>query len=543
MKHWRVSPSLSLLAFSVPLLAFGCSSSEGPAAPPTSDAGVDPPADAEAPAQLLSFTPCPLRVDAQGPQAECATVLVPLDAKNPNGPTIDVFVKRYRPAGGRGLRQLWLLQGGPGASGYVFENISQQFGTKYKDVDYYIPDHRGTGKSTRLGCPAQEASSSEGGISITETEMPACFADVKAREGARLPFFTTTNAANDIGVLISRTREKIPGTDTVQPAFVMGISYGTYWAHRYLQLYPEQPAGIIFDSVAPQGASLARQDADSDEAAKDFLAACGADTFCSSKLGAGLAPWDKAQALFAKLKTGHCSEIAVSAGPTHVLFRRAFASMLMQPQLRTYIPAVIHRADRCSAADVTSLKFFMKAISQPAPEDEMMRQWGWMLSYNVIFSEMWETPEPAPGELAGIRDRAIASRDITAMMEAALPLWSRYPADPLATSWATSDKPLLFLNGGLDPATLLRKARLAKPHFTKPNQHWVEVPSASHTVIGSSPLPEGGSCGTRMFMSFMENPTAPLDTSCVAKVVPLDFTNTVDRDLTRGLFGRYDAWE
>ncbi|MFO0651148.1 MAG: hypothetical protein U0326_33290 [Polyangiales bacterium] len=43
-------------------------------------------------------------------------------------------------------------------------------------------------------------------------------------------------------------------------------------------------------------------------------------------------------------------------------------------------------------------------------------------------------------------------------------------------------------------------------------------------------------------MRFIENPTAPLDTGCVAQVRPIDFT-LPRADVTMSLFGGPDAWE
>jgi pimeloyl-ACP methyl ester carboxylesterase len=522
-------------AAGIAALLFACSSegssADPPAPGPDADAGVEA---STPPAEPLAFKPCPLRVDADGPDAECATALTPLDAANPGGPTIEMFVKRYRPAGGKGLRAMWMLQGGPGASAYVFESIAQQIGTRFPDVDFYMPDHRGTGKSTRLGCPAQESPTSEAGIAITDAEWPACLADVKAREGERLAAFNTTNAANDLGVLIERTKQE------GQPVFVYGVSYGTYWAHRYLQLYPSQANGVIFDSMVPQGGSLARQDEDSGEAARDLFAVCGKDAFCSQKLGTD--PWPKVQALFAKLKTGHCSDIALPDFPNHILFRRAFAGLLMDVNLRPYIPAIVHRLDRCEAKDITALKVLVGKLTQEQPESPMMKQWSWVVTYNIAFSELWETPEPTAELLESLRENSVASRDVTLGMQATMGMWPRYKADPRTTSYAQTNTPLLFLNGGLDPATLLRKARPVREHFQGPNHYWVEVPTAGHTVIASSTTSEKRSCGTRMMMSFMEKPDTAPDTSCIADVLPIDFPNG-RVDYNQALFGTNDAWE
>ena len=515
------------------LAAAGCSSgSTSPSSSQGADAGTS--TEAGPTTEPVAWTPCPLHSEGTGTTVECATIKAPLDAAAPNGPTIDVFVKRYRPAGGKSLRALWMLQGGPGGSGYPFEGISESIATKFPDVDFYIPDHRGTGRSTRLGCPTQEAESSEGGIAITESEWPACLADVKAREGERLRFFNTTNAANDLGVLIERTKQ--PN----QPVFVYGVSYGTYWAHRYLQLFPKQSQGVVLDSVVPQGGSLARQDQDANEAAKDFFDFCGKDAFCGQKMGPD--PWAKVQALFAKLKTGHCPGIAIPEIPPHVLFRQAFGGLLMDAGFRGYIPAIAYRADRCEPRDVAALKVLVANLTREQPVSEMLKQWGWILSNNIVFSEMWETPSPTSADLEAIREGAVASRDVTVNMGFTVGKWPTYTPDAYASRWAETDTPVLVLQGGLDPATLLRKAREAKSHFTGAHQHWVEIPTATHTVIASSTTTEKRSCGTRILMNFIEGPEGALDTSCTQTLLPIDFVGT-KKDVNTALFGTDDAWE
>lgn len=491
-----------------------------------------------APRVTVTWSACPLHSEGDGPEAECATVAVPLDRSRPTGRTIDVRVKLFHPEGGRSLRALWMLQGGPGASGYVYEGLSELMAERFPDVDYYIPDHRGTGASTRLGCPAQEADESEGGLGITEGEWPACLASLRERYGDDLASFNVTNAANDLGLLIDATRRE------GQRVIVLGVSYGTYLAHRYVQLFPRQADGVVFDSVAPPASDLFEQDADAHEAARDFFAACGADPFCASKLGRD--PWTVATSLVDRLRAGHCASIAVSAAPTHVLFRRAFGSMLMDPSLRAYVPAVVYRASRCEPRDVSALRVFMRAITAAQPPNENLRQWSQVLSQNIVLSEFAPTPAPTREGLEMIREGAVASRDVTDGLSVNLGRWPVYAPDALARAWADSDTPMLFLQGGLDPATLLRKARVMREHFARPHQTWVEVPTATHTVFASSPfvdeVGESRSCGTRLLMRFAEDPTAAIDTGCVARVRRLDFT-LPRADTNMALFGTEDAWE
>lgn len=510
----------------------GDAANDGPAV--TTDAASDAP-----PVAAIQWDPCPLHSEGDGPNAECATIRTPLDRRNPNGPTIEMFVKRFRPEGGRGLQAMWMLQGGPGASGYAYEALSEALATKFPDVDYYIPDHRGTGRSTRLSCPMQESAASDGGIFITDAEWPACLAAVRAQYGDQLAQFNTTNAANDLGVIIPQTRR--PG----QPVMILGISYGTYWLHRFAQLFPRGVAdGLIFDSIAPQGLSLFRQDEDANESARDFMAVCARDALCGAKLGPD--PWAKMQSLFTRLKMGHCSAINVEGVQTHVFLRRVFGSLLMNPGLRTYIPAIVYRADRCGPQDIPALSVLMRMSTQPQPIDENLRQWGWILSQNIIHSEFNETPAPTAASLEMIRENAVASRDVTAQMQVNLGTWPVYTPDMYASQWADSEMPMLFLQGGLDAATLRRKAREARPHFTRPNQTWVEFDTAGHTTLASTPfvdeMGERRSCGTRLLMQFVANPTMPVNTGCVNQVLPLDFTLT-NAEINRALFGTNNAWE
>ena len=503
------------------------------------DAGTPVDAGTQLDAGTVTWSPCPLRSDgANSTLAECTTLRVPLRATEPSGPTLEYFIKRYRPPNGRALRALWMLQGGPGASGQIFDGIAELFATRFPDVEFYIPDHRGTGRSSRLSCPEQESRASAQGLYITADEWPACLAAVQAEVGPALAAYSMTNAAHDVGFAIDATRKE------GQPVFVYGVSYGSSLAHRYLQLFPNQADGVVLDSIAPPGMSLYRQDEDSHEAARSYFEACAADTVCGAKLGPDV--WAKAESLFARLKTGHCAAIARPEIPTHVLLRRVFGSLLMNPEFRGYVAPVVYRADRCDARDVTALRQFLAQVSgEPASVPLEHQLWGWVLSNNVLHSEFGETPRPTPMELAAIRERCVASRDITEALEATLN-WPVYALDAYAGQYAQTSTPMLMLSGGLDPATILRKARALRPHFTGPNQTWVELPTATHTTLFSSPyvnaIGERRSCGTAMLMGFIENPRSPVDTSCVARVEGIDWA-LPRTDVNLALFGSANAWE
>lgn len=498
-----------------------------------------PPSDGGPPEIAVEWTPCPLHTEGGSPAAECATLQLPLDRGAPAGKTLPFFVKRYRGAGGTGKTAMWMLQGGPGGSGYVFESIAEAFATKFPDVDYYLPDHRGTGRSSKLTCAAQDPGSPSG-LVIEPAEWPACVAEVKSTLGDDLAQYTTTNAANDLGLAANRLRE--PG----QQVAIYGVSYGTYWALRAMQVFPDSFDRVILDSFAPPGSSLARQDQDADEAAHDLLKACGKDAGCAAKLGADPAAF--ADGVIAKLKMGHCSKLQVPPGadgrPLLAAFQLAFGSLLMQHPYRSAIFPALYRLDRCNDQDVTALQTFLDVVygggGDPAA-DPFLNQFSFVLSNNIAFSELWEQPSPSAADLAAIRDKSVASRDVTVDMAQERAIWPLYAPDSFVGAWPDASKtPVLTLAGEFDPATLVRKAAVAKEHLTGEGRHFILVPSATHSVITSSPTTAKRSCGTKMIMSFLDDAKAP-DTSCLAELVPMSFAP--DLNLSQALFGVPSPWD
>src|SRR5436190_1388449 len=187
------------------------------------------------------WAPCP-----PGFQDECRTMMMPLDWAAPAGAQIPVFVSRARSrAAHRG--GVWLLAGGPGQSADAFEGFIDSLRARVPGLDVYTIEHRGVGQSARLACAEQESPSSERGSSITPAEVPACVADAQAHANGGLAHFRLTPAARDLAEAIDRTRT--PGLDV----FVYGVSYGTEWAIRYMQLRPNDATGIVLDSVSGPG--------------------------------------------------------------------------------------------------------------------------------------------------------------------------------------------------------------------------------------------------------------------------------------------------
>jgi len=183
---------------------------------------------------------------------------MPLNHSTP-GAFIDVFIKKFHTHGNdQNTKALWLLQGGPGGSSDVFEPLMQYLDDRPEMIgfDVFYLEHRGVGRSTRLTCtgPQAETIGSEGGVTITPGEIKACAQDHKNRYTDTRDF-STTAAAMDLKVLMEHFKKA--GTKYSGGLYLYGISYGTYWASRFMQVGGETLIeALVLDGVmsqAPEG--------------------------------------------------------------------------------------------------------------------------------------------------------------------------------------------------------------------------------------------------------------------------------------------------
>lgn len=482
---------------------------------------------------LSSWTACTAR-DFQGNTvaAECTSAIVPLDWSQPTGAGIELFLKRI-PATQPGNTSLWLLMGGPGGSGAGMEGLAHALRWRDPTVTMYLPDHRGTGLSTRLGCADQEAPSSPGGAAVTSEETAACAAALTAQWGDKVQHFSVRNAARDLGELIAAA------TQDDARVFVLGSSYGTYWAARYLQQFPTQPTGLIMDSVcSPGSCDLADFDLWNELAAKRLFEVCANDPVCSAKLGTD--PWAQLETLHTQLKAGHCAPLQ-QGGLTPKTLKQIGFILMTQHGLQPALPALVYRALRCDAADVEALQPLVTSLLQGGGGAGF--DFSHALSGVVTQSELVHDPVPSVAAAQAQFDSLLVASGVGLSVAMSHDEWPRYARDPGAQTMPPSDLPMLMLNGTLDPQTPLEVARPMGEFYAGQHQHFVEMPLATHGVITSSPRKTPGTmgtCGGSLLGAFMKEPTAPLDTSCTQDIKPLDFDSAT---LAQSLFGRASLWE
>eukprot|EP00658_Telonema_sp_P-2_P010577 TRINITY_DN13989_c0_g1_i1.p1 TRINITY_DN13989_c0_g1~~TRINITY_DN13989_c0_g1_i1.p1 ORF type:complete len:357 (+),score=43.27 TRINITY_DN13989_c0_g1_i1:187-1257(+) len=267
---------LTLLAIGMPARAAGQNNVWYPC-PVYSYPGTGPPDNFPLPAAHRNLT------------ASCINLTMPLSHFNKSeARTITMFLKRVHAPVTPSQGQIWLLAGGPGCSGAIHEANIAPLLTQMPAFDVLLPDHRGVGRSDPLEClalpPARNLGQmlarlpADGGTSIQ-----SCYSQLAQKWGREgLTYFNTAEAAADVAAGINRT-VSLSGPSV----FVYGNSYGSYWANRFLTLFPDVATGVAIDGICPPDICKLTDfyDTNSDTAGMGLLNVC---TRQSSKCRAAL---------------------------------------------------------------------------------------------------------------------------------------------------------------------------------------------------------------------------------------------------------------
>lgn len=275
-------------------------------------------------------TPRPCADGAAAPLLEgslCATVNVPLRHADPAGESLSLFVRRI-PASPAAARkgEVWVLSGGPGEAGASLYPMIRTYQRAFPGFDLVIPDHRGTGRSSRI-CPTQESPGSPGGTGLAGPEWGPCIGAMYANL-PRTSAFSITEGAQDLAVLMS-------GADKRGRVLLYGVSYGTQLALRALQINDLPIEALILDGLVPPEATekwdLSRRTALVDEVGRQSV-----DAHTLERYRALLADEDAAW------------HREVPGGD----LRRFFSALLSFPALRDRMPTIV---EDLSKGDARSL--------------------------------------------------------------------------------------------------------------------------------------------------------------------------------------------
>ncbi|KAL3658442.1 hypothetical protein V7S43_016575 [Phytophthora oleae] len=499
--------------------------------------------------------------------AECAVYTAPLCypgiCENPESvstTTVDIFVKRVAALNNSDTAtNVWIMQGGPGASSTAMESAMVELHTRLDGaVNVYTMDHRGVGRSTLLDCVATQVTTTGSplGSEIDTTEVPACAEDVEAKYGD-LASFSITSAATDMATFISNYSN---GANTI----VYAVSYGTALVERLMHLDTPEVTGYVLDGVATSSGTskefeyFSTWDADFGDVGDAFMALCTTHNECNNKFTTTDLPTTLKSLLenFDSSPESTCAALVSSVNsdqPASYTLRQILGSLLESDSMRTLIPPVVYRLNRCALEDIDMLTHFfteMNADENSPDEDSAFES---SLLYNVIvFSEMWETPEVSASEMlerftnttisnggtyteipkycafskensTACNELDVGSYDANGIIYERDQYWNKSAMIPTQAS-------VLLLSSKLDPETPHKYAEYLLEALDGDKKELITFDYATHGTLWTTPTVAGDAssetCGMKLLVSYVSNngDLDSLDKSCASFMPVLDLT-------------------
>lgn len=406
-----------------------------------------------------------------------------------DAPQATIFVRQF-PAEGVSRGAIWLVSGGPGESGASLYPMLPTLRRSFPGFDLLIPDHRGTGYSSRL-CPQEEGVDSAGGMALAGAEWGSCFQRLGAHP-ALAKDFSITSAAQDLHRLVA-------DSERGKPVYIYGVSYGTQLVLRALQLGDMRVNGVILDSLVPlQNAAawdLSQRSNVVDAVGRKVLADCDADPACHAALG------EEAAVLYRRVLAQASQTPAMLADIPGKNLKRFLGGALDVPAARQRIPFLIKaladgRGDELAPtiAALQAAGATLGAYPQTPPSVPLVSI--------ISTAENNLRPQLTMEQLAQEEAQLLfSSRLPELLVKPALPA---YPRDAYFGQLPQHLPPVLVLSGTYDPKTPYEGAREHVAALRKIGQvDWLTVHGAPHFILWTAP-----DCFARHVRDFIDGRSA-----------------------------------
>ena len=447
----------------------------------------------------------------QDPRIECGTLTVPEDRSKPDGrkvvlPVATVHTASPNPA----PDPVVYFSGGPGYPGLTdAAGFLKNGQTGNRDVILF--DQRGTGRADpSLDCPeVHEATATILGAADTfdaegKVLSDALFAcrDRLRAAGVDLKQYNTIAVADDVADL--RTAMGIPQWN------LFGVSYGTTVALATMRQHPEGVRSAVIDSVLPMdvGAAGPEVAASFERVKRVFFDGCAKDAAC--------------HAAYPDLEADTNAVIArLDAAPYH--------GTIENPTLHRQTPITITGAD--AEAGLFNAFYDSNLIPQlPNVIEQLKAGTAGAIIDQLAIQGIDFVNGAAEAQTAAVdcHDRAAflhdgdTSRilgehpDDTTLLLFSDVSCSSFGVPPAPSGFndpVRSDLPTLVLGDEYDPVTPPDQSKHASE--TLSHSTFVEFPGLGHGAVFAPP-----ECPEIIFRAFLADPTAAVDTSCVASMTP-----------------------
>lgn len=219
--------------------------------------------------------------------ADCTTILVPLDYAEPEGRTVELAATRVRSTGDK-VGSLFVNPGGPGGSAFDYAKAADAIVSPAirESFDIVGVDPRGVAHSEPVSCLTDgqiDALMAADGTPDNPQEEAEIVADsalpgigCKEKAGPVWAHMGTVDSARDLDIARSVVKD-----DTLS---YLGKSYGTMLGATYAELFPDRVGRMVLDGVLPPDLDIVevtKGQADAFEVAvRDFARDCVTHSDC-----------------------------------------------------------------------------------------------------------------------------------------------------------------------------------------------------------------------------------------------------------------------
>ena len=218
--------------------------------------------------------------------SQCATLRLPVDWRNPNGPTFDLAIAR-RTAKGERVGVLVFGPGGPGDSGVdrIKTGMTRFSADLQNRFDIVSFDPRGVARSNPVQCSAALLAKQPSPIITSTAEFTATISynrqlakDCRENTGPLYDHIDTWQTVRDVDAV-----RRALGESTIS---FHGSSYGTLLGAQYAETYPNRVRAMVVESVIDHASPTTKSFLDVQAAAAqdsfdEFVQWCDASASCA----------------------------------------------------------------------------------------------------------------------------------------------------------------------------------------------------------------------------------------------------------------------
>jgi pimeloyl-ACP methyl ester carboxylesterase len=224
----------------------------------------------------LAMEPCTYRTDGGDRAADCGTLVVPENRRDPDSRLIALPVVRIRATAAPAAEPVFRLEGGPGQSNMDFPTAGWLSGNR----DVVLVGYRGVDGSVRLDCPEVTAAlrrSADLASAQTAERFAAALGECRRRlagEGADLDGYSLPQRVDDL----EAAREAL-GYERID---LLSQSAGTRTAMIYAWRYPRALHRSVMIGANPPGHFMWNPEI-TDEQLRHYAGLCAADRGCAAR--------------------------------------------------------------------------------------------------------------------------------------------------------------------------------------------------------------------------------------------------------------------